>query len=102
MAHDDRLCGPDCPTPDEPHREPEPDWIGDYPVMHGESDHQVPGSGHDMTGWGGHTYRCCRANYCLCGHPDYQSCPAYWNGGGIAGLTIERGPNWTEGDGHVR
>jgi hypothetical protein len=90
-----RLCGPDCLFPDEFHREPEPDWLGDFPVMHGESEHEVPGSGHDAEGWGGYRYRCCRTYYCLCGHPDYASCPAWWDGGGLAGLVIERGPNWT-------
>lgn len=76
----DRLCGPDCPTPDLPHRDPEPDWIGDYPVMHGESEYSVPGmEWNDM--------------YCLCGHPNYLMCPAWWNGEGVMGMTIERGEN---------
>jgi len=84
-----RLCGPHCPTPDEPHLDPEPDWIGDYPVMHGESERPVPGTG----GWNG-LYRELAEMYCLCGHPVDYTCPAWLNGGGLAGMTIER----AEGD----
>lgn len=83
-----RLCGPGCPTPDEPHLDPEPDWIGDYPVMHGESERPVPGTG----GWNG-LYRALPDMYCLCGHPGHFSCPGQFTGG-IAGMTIER----AEGD----
>ncbi len=65
-----RLCGPDCQSPDVPHLDPEPDWIGDFPVMHGESDRPVPGSGHYLYGF----YSGDDA-YCLCGHPNYMTCP---------------------------
>jgi hypothetical protein len=82
-----RLCGPDCPTPELPHRDPEPDWIGNYPVEHGESDYPVPGTG----GWNG-LYTESRDMYCLCGHPDYMWCPM-WPSGGIGGLTIAQDDN---------
>lgn len=82
MTH--RLCGPDCTVPDLPHRDPEPAWIGDMPVMHGESEqHQVPGTG----GWNG-LYTASPDAYCLCGHPNYMTCPK-WLSEGIAGWTIE-------------
>jgi len=80
-----RLCGPTCPTPDLTHLPAEPDWIGNYPIYHGESDHKVPGTG----GWNG-TYAEAAEMYCLCGHPSYQLCPEWWFGGGIGGLTIAR------------
>jgi hypothetical protein len=79
----DRLCGPDCRVADELHIEPEVDWIGDMPIMHGESDRPSP------IGHGSHR----PDPYCLCGHPDYMTCPG-WLDGGIAGMEIERGPNW--------
>ncbi len=94
----DRLCGPDCPCPDELHLEPGPDWIGDFPVMHGESDHSHPDPGVAIDMGGGFTYRIRRDNYCLCGHPVYFTCPAWARGGGIGGMVIERGPEWTSGD----
>ncbi|MCW2767575.1 MAG: hypothetical protein JWO11_3534 [Nocardioides sp.] len=87
----ERLCGPDCLTPDMAHRNPEPDWIGDYPVMHGESDHEVPDSRH-FNG----LYTEGPEAYCLCGHPMYQSCPGWYGGGGIGEMIIERGPAGTE------
>ena len=71
-----RLCGGDCPTPELAHREPEPDWIGNVPVMHGESDYPVIGT---------------RKMFCLCGHPDYMMCPEQWAGNGLSGMTFERG-----------
>lgn len=77
-----RLCEPGCPTPIYPHREPEPDWIGDAPVMHGESDHPVPSTG----GWNG-LYTASPDMYCLCGHPNYLTCP-YWISDGILSWTI--------------
>ncbi len=82
-----RLCGPDCPTPDLLHIDAEPDWIGDYPVMHGESDREVPASKvHNGLYWQGPEM------YCLCGHPAYQMCPGWWSGEGtVFGMTIERG-----------
>jgi hypothetical protein len=79
-----QLCGPGCTVPDLPHREPEPDWIGDHPVMHGESETPVPGTG----GWNG-VYTELPDAYCLCGHPIYFTCP-HWLDGGIFGMTIER------------
>lgn len=89
-------CGGDCPTPALAHREPEPDWIGDMPIMHGESDYEVPGSGFIPEGYG---IRLAIEQYCLCGHPNYLSCPGWFNGGGIGGMVIERGPNWTSDGG---
>lgn len=53
-----RFCDP-CPTPNEPHHHPEVDWIGDKPIIHGESQRtRVNGD-----------------PYCLCGHPNYRMCP---------------------------
>jgi hypothetical protein len=80
-----RLCDP-CPTPDEPHRPPEPDWIGDWPVTHGESEHEVPDSCHFNATEGPEAY-------CLCGHPVYYSCPAAWGEGSISGMEIHRSSN---------
>lgn len=89
-----RPCGPLCQVPDEPHREPEPDWIGDVPIMHGESDHQHPDPPTVIDMGSGYQYLQRRDAYCLCGHPEYGTCPEWWDGGGLAGMTIERGPNW--------
>ena len=76
----ERPCGPDCGVPDELHIEPELDWIGDMPIVHAESDRPVPG------GWCGMA-----ANYCLCGHPPYETCPEpgpkWWS------MEIAAGPN---------
>lgn len=87
LERDARLCGPDCAYPDLEHRAPEPDWIGDYPVMHGESDYLVPDSGN----WFG------TDSYCLCGHPDYLTCPGWYGGGpGTLGdMTIYRADGMT-------
>jgi hypothetical protein len=60
-------------------------------IEHGERDglnhdpepHAVPGTG----GWNG-LYTASWDVYCLCGHPDYMSCEAWANGGGVAGLTM--------------
>jgi hypothetical protein len=81
----ERLCGPECCEQDKPHRDPAPDWIGDYPVIHGESDDEVPGTrrfnglyteGPDM--------------WCLCGHPNYLTCPGWYRGEGtVFGMTIQ-------------
>lgn len=78
-----RLCEPGCPDPGEPHREPEPDWIGDEPLLHGESERPVPGTG----GFNGF-YTVIPDAYCLCGHPNYVTCPK-WLTDGIASWTIE-------------
>mgnify|MGYP001104035584 CR=1 FL=1 len=79
-----RLCGDDCPTPDLPHIDPEPDWIGNVPIMHGESEHIVPLT-HDQARsrplFGGDPY-------CLCGHPNYLLCPEAFGDGSILGMTI--------------
>jgi hypothetical protein len=79
----ERLCGPDCCVPNEPHIDPEPDWIGNYPVMHGESERPVPGTG----GWNG-VYNASPDMYCLCGHPNDMTCPEQISGG-IGGMTID-------------
>jgi hypothetical protein len=78
-----RPCGPDCRFPDLEHREPELDWIGNDPVEHGESDNPVPGTG----GWNG-LYTQSPEAYCLCGHPNYLSCPR-WATDGIGSWVIE-------------
>lgn len=101
MSTTTRLCGPLCLFPDEAHLEPEPDWIGNTPVMHGESDRKHPDPGTVIDMGGGFTYRMRRDSYCLCGHPEYFTCPAWLDGGGLAGLVIERGRNWTAADGEV-
>lgn len=77
-----RLCGPDCPVPSAEHRDPAPDWIGETPVMHGESDIAVPGTG----GWNG-LYMESPDMYCLCGHPVYYTCPR-WTTDGILSWEI--------------
>jgi hypothetical protein len=79
-----RLCGTEWCTGDL-HREPEPDWIGDMPIIHGESEIPVPGTG----GWNG-LYTESPDHYCLCGHPNYLTCWEYATGGGIQSMTIER------------
>lgn len=83
-----RLCEPGCPFPDQPHRAPELDWIGDTPIAHGESPHPVPGTvrlydlASDALSW------VQRDNYCLCGHPDYWTCPAWLEADTVATMTI--------------
>jgi hypothetical protein len=62
-----RACGPKCPTPDLPHRDPEPEWIGNTPILHGESDWQLFDERWQSLG-----------AYCLCGHPNYMMCPGVW------------------------
>jgi hypothetical protein len=59
------------------------------PVMHGESDHLVPDSGYDYPLGDGRTVRLGIESYCLCGHPNYFTCPE-WPAGGIASMTIHR------------
>lgn len=76
-------CGPDCMWPDRPHVEARIDWIGDWPLAHGEDeDRTVPGTG----GWNG-LYTESPDNYCLCGHPNYMTCPR-WITEGIASMEI--------------
>jgi hypothetical protein len=65
-----RPCG--CPADANNHTDPEPDWIGDTPIMHGESERPVPGSSHMLYG-----YPSLPDMFCLCGHPFHMSCPAY-------------------------
>lgn len=93
----DLTCGPDCPTPDATHADPEWDWIGDHPLAHGESERTVPGTG----GWNG-VYTESPDPYCLCGHPDYVTCPRRLTEG-IFSLEIVSavgGDTPTEEDGH--
>lgn len=80
-----RLCEPDCPLPGAVHIDPAPDWIGDSPITHGESDRLVPGSRrHNGLYWAGPDM------YCLCGHPDFMTCPGMWRGPGtVFGLRVE-------------
>jgi hypothetical protein len=60
-------------------------------IAHGERDemngdpppHDVPGTG----GWNG-LYTASPDKFCLCGHPNYLTCEAHWNGGGVMGLTL--------------
>lgn len=76
-------CGPECIYPAVPHAEPIIDWIGDSPLAHGESERPVPGTG----GWNG-LYNESPDAYCLCGHPNYLTCPRGWTEG-IASWAIE-------------
>lgn len=55
--------------------EPIVDWIGDFPVSHGERDDLDPA----------HPLRC------LCGHPgEYITCPEAFGEGSILGATISK------------
>lgn len=67
-------CGPQCIWPNRSHLEPEIDWIGNSPLAHGESER------NDSTG----------DAYCLCGHPQYLTCPR-WATEGLMSSTIQRG-----------
>lgn len=69
-------CGPECWCPDEVHAEPEIDWVGDMPLAHGESERAVPGSGFDYG-----SFRGGPDMYCLCGHPNYMTCPRWMTEG---------------------
>jgi hypothetical protein len=89
-----RVCG--CDT-FEDHVEPHTDPV--LGIEHGERSTlnedpepiEVPGSA------GPHSWSSPEA-YCLCGHPIYATCAALPEGG-VMGLTISRGPGWTEGGG---
>ena len=71
-----RPCG--CPLDAPDHLEPEPDWIGDTPIIHGERD-EDPRPFAERVLW----------NACLCGHPEWGTCPETW-GGSVADLQIRR------------
>lgn len=82
-----RLCGCGDDYQGPPHIEPQPDWIGDWSVTHGESETPVPGSGERYGGSG-----TVPDTYCLCGHPNYLWCPGWFNGEGtVMGMTMQRG-----------
>ena len=66
-----RLCGPGCSQPNSMHAAPIVDWVGDWPISHGERDAD---------------------QRCLCGHPDYLTCPQVMGEGSIYMLTIEATP----------
>ena len=69
-----KTCDDHCWHPDDkPHLEPEVEWVGDMPLMHGERD--VP-SGDPQS------------EYCLCGRPNYLTCPE-WITGGIATMVVD-------------
>lgn len=77
-----RLCGCTDDYEGPPHIDPQPDWIGDWSITHGESDIPVPGSRLGSV---------IPDAYCLCGHPNYLSCPGWFNGEGtVMGVTVER------------
>jgi hypothetical protein len=78
----ERPCG--CPADAADHVDPEPDWIGDTPIMHGESERPAPGSSHTLYG-----YPSLPDMYCLCGHPSYLTCPETW-GGSVMDMEIRR------------
>jgi hypothetical protein len=80
-----RPCG--CPSDAPGHREPEPDWIGDTPILHGESEYPVPGTERVICG-----VRCSPEMYCLCGHPWHRMCPGVW-GDSIMDIELTRGEN---------
>ena len=67
-------CGPECIWPDEPHLEPRVEWLGDWPLMHGEDEERGDAPGHPTP-------------YCLCGHPNYMTCPR-WLSEGVLSMTI--------------
>lgn len=74
-----RPCG--CPADSPDHLDPEPDWIGDTPIMHGERDSDPV------------RRSLCDDPPCLCGHPNFLHCPSRWGGDGawggdVYGLTV--------------
>jgi len=71
-----RPCG--CPLHAADHLEPEPDWIGNVPIIHGERDDD-PRPAAERQRW--------PSPPCLCGHPCYLTCPEAW-GGSVADLVI--------------
>ena len=76
-----RLCG--C-TDGTLHVDPEIDWIGNTPITHGEYERDVPGSDTHVRG--------CFDAYCLCGHPNYLTCPkVFGDEGTVWGMTVEAG-----------
>ena len=77
-----RLCG--CPSDAPEHIDPEPDWIGDWPIMHGESERPVPGTSHMLYG-----HPSIPDAYCLCGHPNYLMCPEAFVEGSVLGYGVE-------------
>lgn len=79
------VCSPDCPYPDQVHLAPEVDWIGDWPLTHGESERAVAGTG----GFNG-VYTESPDPYCLCGHPNYLTCPAAFGEGSVMGMEVEK------------
>lgn len=64
--------------------EPMVDWIGNWPISHGER-----GEWNDAVNPGA----------CLCGVEDYWQCPDWLAGEGLAGLAVE--PDGTVHDGWV-
>jgi hypothetical protein len=82
-----RPCG--CPADAADHAEIEPDWLGNVPCMHGESDRPVPGTTNAPAAY----YLPGPDMYCLCGHPNHLTCPGWlglpmgW-GGGLIDLEI--------------
>lgn len=93
----DRLCGRDCGAPDELHIDPEPDWVGNVPFLHGQSDTPVPGTEYlyDFDdGRGKRPVPLTNDMYCLCGHPNHLTCP---EPDSLLGMQIERGPDWESG-----
>lgn len=70
-----RPCG--CATDAPDHLAPDLDWIGDSPIVHGERDEPTPAGALSAP--------------CLCGHPEYLTCPETW-GGGVNDLTLTGTP----------
>lgn len=82
-----RPCG--CPVDEQDHLEPEPDWIGDTPIMHGEREGSWWAT-LDQELFGGP---------CLCGHPTYTLCPGDRGGwGGDVGDAPLRWRDPSDGD----
>lgn len=67
-------CGPECMWPERQHLEPTVDWIGNAPLAHGEDENRSDEDGDA---------------YCLCGHPNYLTCPRFLSEGILS---------WTIGD----
>ena len=84
-------CG--CPDRTD-HVDPATDPVlglahGERSEMNGDPlPHDVPGTG-DFNG----LYSPSPDAYCLCGHPNYLTCDRW---GDLLGMTIQRGPAWTE------
>lgn len=86
-----RLCGPRCPTPDLHHGEPELTWEGDVLALHGESTRVFVRWGEPGP-FGGPRYD---PSSCLCGHPDFETCPGWLDQGSMKANRPGDDIDWT-------